>query len=61
MRIRYPFPKLVPASGGGLAVPFAEKSIRFVRHGCKNRPFYYISVFMVKYEKFYEWVSFTYN
>ncbi|XP_075216242.1 mitochondrial ribosomal protein S16 [Lycorma delicatula] len=46
MRVRYPFPKLVPASGGGIAVPYADKSIRFVRHGCRNRPFYYISVFM---------------
>ncbi|XP_022199708.1 probable 28S ribosomal protein S16, mitochondrial [Nilaparvata lugens] len=46
MRVKYPFPKLFPASGGGKNVPHAEKAIRFIRYGCANRPFYHIVVSM---------------
>ncbi|CAG9135044.1 37S ribosomal protein S16-mitochondrial [Plutella xylostella] len=35
---------LPPASGTGRYFARAAKSIRLIRHGCTNRPFYHISV-----------------
>lgn len=43
----YGVSRLLAASGGGENIKFAEKSIRFARYGCANRPFYHIVVMMV--------------
>lgn len=37
---------LVHQGGGGPHFPAALKSIRLVRHGCTNRPFYHIVITM---------------
>lgn len=39
---------IVPAAGGGPHFPLAQKSIRFARYGCANRPFFHINVAMVR-------------
>lgn len=40
---------LPPASGTGRYFAKAAKSIRLLRHGCTNRPFFHISVTQVGY------------
>lgn len=40
---------LHPSSGTGIITKF-KKSIRFVRYGCTNRPFYHIVVMDVSYQ-----------
>ncbi|XP_053996358.1 probable 28S ribosomal protein S16, mitochondrial [Hylaeus anthracinus] len=41
---------LHPSSGTGI-VKSLSKSIRFVRYGCSNRPFYHIVVMHTRYEQ----------
>ncbi|KOB70825.1 28S ribosomal protein S16 [Operophtera brumata] len=48
---------LPPASGTGRYFAKAAKSIRLVRQGCTNRPFFHISVTHVMFCSWYEEVS----
>lgn len=42
---------LHPSSGIGISNAFYPRSIRFVRYGCANRPFYHIVVMPVSFHK----------
>lgn len=44
---------LHPSSGIGVVNAFYPRSIRFVRYGCANRPFYHIVVMPVSVHKWF--------
>lgn len=49
---------LHPSSGTGIVTPFI-KSIRLVRYGCTNRPFYHVVVMEVSHPNFLSTISFS--